>query len=133
LADGIYSSTVSFTSNGGDVDVSLVFQVMSSNLSSEGSLGNISVILKDINSGAEIPLQIQSAAAGQYSFSIDGVEQGVYEIHSGTDIDNDGVICGIAEACGAYPTLMSPATVIVNGNVENLDFSLEIDGSAYSE
>ena len=133
LADGIYSSTVSFTSNGGDVDVSLVFQVMSSNLSSEGDLGNISVILKDINSGAEIPLQIQSAAAGQYSYSIDGVEQGVYEIHSGTDIDNDGVICGIAEACGAYPTLMSPATVIVNGNVENLDFSLEIDGSAYSE
>ena len=133
LADGIYSSTVSFTSNGGGVDVSLVFQVMSSNLSSEGNLGNISVILKDINSGAEIPLQIQSAAAGQYSFSIDGVEQGVYEIHSGTDIDNDGVICGIAEACGAYPTLMSPATVIVNGNVENLDFSLEIDGSAYSE
>jgi hypothetical protein len=133
LADGIYSSTVSFTSNGGDVDVSLVFQVMSSNLSSEGNLGNISVILKDINSGAEIPLQIQSAAAGQYSYSIDGVEQGVYEIHSGTDIDNDGVICGIAEACGAYPTLMSPTTVIVNGNVENLDFSLEIDGSAYSE
>ena len=133
LADGIYSSTVSFTSNGGDVDVSLVFQVMSSNLSSEGNLGNISVILKDINSGAEIPLQIQSAAAGQYSYSIDGVEQGVYEIHSGTDIDNDGIICGIAEACGAYPTLMSPATVIVNGNVENLDFSLEIDGSAYSE
>ena len=133
LADGIYSSTVSFTSNGGGVDVSLVFQVMSSNLSSEGNLGNISVILKDINSGAEIPLQIQSAAAGQYSYSIDGVEQGVYEIHSGTDIDNDGVICGIAEACGAYPTLMSPTTVIVNGNVENLDFSLEIDGSAYSE
>ena len=133
LADGIYSSSVSFTSNGGDVDVALVFQVMSSNLGSEGNLGNISVILKDINSGAEIPLQIQSAAAGQYSYNIDGVEQGVYEIHSGTDIDNDGIICGIAEACGAYPTLMSPATVIVNGNVENQDFSLEIDGSAYSE
>ena len=133
LADGIYSSSVSFTSNGGDVDVALVFQVMSSNLGSEGNLGNISVILKDINTGAEIPLQIQSATAGQYSYSIDGVEQGVYEIHSGTDIDNDGVICGIAEACGAYPTLMSPATITVNGNVENRDFSLEVDGSAYSE
>ena len=133
LADGIYSSGVSFTSNGGDVDVALVFQVMSSNLGSEGNLGNISVILKDINTGAEIPLQIQSATAGQYSYSIDGVEQGVYEIHSGTDIDNDGIICGIAEACGAYPTLMSPATITVNGNVENRDFSLEVDSSAYSE
>ena len=133
LVDGVYSSTASFSSNGGIVDVSLVFEVMSTNVASEGNLGNISVVLREVDTGIETPLEIQSASEGQYSYSIDGIEAGVYEIHSGTDIDNDGIICGIAEACGAYPIALSPATVVVDRDVSNRNFSLDINTSVYSE
>ena len=133
LDDGVYSSTVSFSSNGGIVDVSLVFEVISTDIESEGNMGNISVILRNVETNIDYPLEIQSANVGQYSYSIDGIEAGVYEIHSGTDTDNDGIICGIAEGCGAYPNILSPAQITVNGNVSNRDFSLNIDTSAYSE
>ena len=126
LADGIYPGVVSFESNGGNVDVSLRFQVGESQ-GEPGFLGNISVILKDLNTELESSAQIQSSSNGVYSYTISGIEAGTYQIRSGTDLDNDGLVCSPAEACGAYPTLGSPEQIIVNEDKQNLDFALQLE------
>lgn len=73
------------------------------------------------------------AENGQYRFSFlpdDGVEPkklnevppGQYILVAGTDLDNDGLICHVGEACAEYPVagLREKITVPENGSVTNV-------------
>jgi serine protease len=85
-----------------------------------------------------------NAVNGKYSYSFSGVPAGNYQIYAGTNLaqtteiidlgQGQGpqeflVICGLAEACGAYPTLDQPATLIVNASRSSLDFSTSFDAT----
>jgi serine protease len=50
-------------------------------------------------------------------------------IYAGADLDNDSLICGPGEACGAYPVLSGlPVRVYPRGNLNNIDFSVAPSG-----
>jgi serine protease len=61
---------------------------------------------------------------GSYEFKFSSINDDVYYIIAGTDMDNDGFICDEGEFCGEYPVLNQPQEIIVPGeNNENLLFS----------
>ena len=58
-----------------------------------------------------------------FEYQFDGVSPGEYFVVSGTDLDNDGLICDAGEACGAFPTVALPSSVrITNEDVTGVDF-----------
>jgi serine protease len=65
----------------------------------------------------------QSTTAS-YAYSITGVKVPRVVIAAGTDLDNDGFICGPAEPCSAYPTLGSPTVLELTANRNRVDFNL---------
>jgi serine protease len=70
------------------------------------------------------PQQIAASrdpVTGSYSFSFSNVGDGEYYIVSGTDMDNDYVICDAGEACGTYPDVGS--FTISGGNVSGIHFN----------
>ena len=73
----------------------------------------------------ELPVGAQDSIAvvdGTYPFVITDVPNGEYRLFAGTDSDDDNFLCDAGEACGAYPTLDSPAFIPVNGDRDDLDF-----------
>jgi serine protease len=120
LADGIYNANISFHLSDGSaavVPVSLQVGV------SEGTAdaGFIYVLLLDAQSDERVQQDQMSAANGRYGYHFNDVEPGKYRIVAGSDIDNDLLICGSAESCGAYPTLSNPAILDVSGSRSVLD------------
>jgi serine protease len=65
----------------------------------------------------------QSTSAS-YAYSITNVNVPRVVIAAGTDLDNDGFICGPAEPCSAYPTLGSPSVLELTANRSKVDFNL---------
>ena len=64
------------------------------------------------------------SATPTYNYTMTGVNVPRVVIAAGTDLDNDGFICGPAEPCGASPTLGSPNVLQMNGNKTGVNFSL---------
>ena len=63
---------------------------------------------KDQNSNTVVvQQQVVKPVHGKYYFDFTGVPPGQYELKAGSDLDDDGYICGSAEACAEYPTLGS--------------------------
>ncbi|PXX89740.1 hypothetical protein DIT71_14620 [Marinobacter vulgaris] len=56
---------------------------------------------------------VVSASDGQYRFAFDEVEPGEYFLVSGTDMDNNGLICENGEACAEYPVNGLPEKIVV--------------------
>lgn len=49
---------------------------------------------------------------------------------AGTDIDNDGNLCGRGDACGAYPVVGGQlSTITLTGDTSGLDFVLSPTGA----
>jgi hypothetical protein len=60
---------------------------------------------------------------GSYRFAIGDVEAGRYLLISGSDPDNDGLICDRAESCGVYRTLSDAQVLDVSGpDISDLEF-----------
>ncbi|MEJ2179470.1 MAG: hypothetical protein P8Y28_03305 [Gammaproteobacteria bacterium] len=67
---------------------------------------------------------------GEYQFSFSNVGIGSYIISAGTDSDNDGQLCEVAEACGTYlmPTYVVPIVVdSASGNRDGINFETSFD------
>ena len=54
---------------------------------------------------------------------VSNVAAGDYVLFTGSDSNNDDIICGIGEACGAYVSLDRPVTLAVNANQAGLNFT----------
>jgi len=123
LADAYYTGTVTLSSTNAS---SIVIQVSMYKGSIIGDAGFQYVTLVDINNTNPYyePPQIgvsRDPLTGTYSFSFSGVEDGSYYLVSGTDMDNDWIICDAGEACGVYPHV---GTFTVNGgNVTGIHFN----------
>jgi serine protease len=122
LADGSYSGTVTFTSNGGTVEVRVLMEVAP--VSGEPHAGMQYVLLLDPDTSDTLA-QVEVLADGSsVPYRFEGVAAREYLILSGTDLNNDGFICDPAEACGAYPVESAPQPIFVDGVVEGLDFTV---------
>ena len=65
------------------------------------------------------------------SLLIEKVVLGDYKPVVGSDMDNDVIICGAGEACGAFPTLNDEQEILITADAE---FSLDVsfDQSRFS-
>ena len=63
---------------------------------------------------------------GIYSFDFEDVEEGPYYLVTGSDEDNDGVICEVGESCGYFPDLETPLSIDVSADLENVDLITEV-------
>lgn len=123
LAPGAYSGTVSFVSAAGTVTVSVVMQVSAGGTAVTGNLGQHYVLLVDADTAEPVDQVLARAVNGVYSFRFDAVAAGTYFLVAGSDPNNDGSICNVAEACGAYLNIDTPTTFTVSANRSGLNFS----------
>jgi len=119
LADGHYSATIAIDSSNPDVSdrsIQVIMRVASPDIDADA--GQHFVILVPPDEDTSEVLQIVQAANGEYRFRLTDVAPGQYRLFAGTDHDNDAFICDGGEACGAYPTLSSPAIISVDARVD---------------
>ncbi len=126
LTDGIYTATITLTSNANTIQVPVIMQV-ASNLQ-DGEVGQQFAILIDPTTRETMASVVATRQAdGNYAYRFTEVPAGLYEIFAGSDLDNDGLICDSGESCGAYLTLDEPEDIRVTVDQVNLDF-----GSGFS-
>ncbi|NBC22689.1 MAG: S8 family serine peptidase [Gammaproteobacteria bacterium] len=119
LPDDTYRATISIDAdnpNVSDRSIQVVMQVTSPDMDADA--GQHYVILVPPDAEESEVVQIVRAANGEYTFRLTDVAPGQYRLFAGTDHDNDAFICDGGEACGAYPTLSSPAIVSVDARQE---------------
>lgn len=131
LADRVYTATVTLQSSANTVTIPVIMQVASTPLFAD--TGPLYVFLlheSDPNLGAQSDFLL--AEQGNYSYRFTNVSAGNYSIVAGSDLDNDGFVCGPGEACGAYPVLDGGdlLRVEVTGNVNSLDFTTSFNLNA---
>ncbi|MEW9898994.1 S8 family serine peptidase [Chitinivorax sp. PXF-14] len=120
LADGTYQAVIHVVSSAGNLDVPVIMQKSSSVVS--GDAGYLYVLLIDPVSRKALKELAVLPQNGRYRIELGGVAPGDYYVLAGSDINNDGYVCDVGEACAAYPTLSQPALVTVSGDRDNLNF-----------
>lgn len=103
LSDGLYQATIlaSFDS-GSSLNIRTSLNVGS--IDTSGKLATTYVLLYDIIQDQVID-SVDSISDGSNSltFAFNKVPASTYYLISGTDVDNDGYICQLGEACAIYP------------------------------
>lgn len=91
------------------------------------NLGNIYILAVD-------PITLETHAqttATQFNgaYSMFNVPVGLVLMVAGPDLDNDGVICGVGEPCGFYPTNPDPLLLTLTSGqiITGVDFSVTDD------
>jgi serine protease len=120
LANGTYTGTISVESSAGNASVSVVMAVVSASTGADAGFHYVLVV--DPETFDTVEQFDVAASGGQYDYQVANVPAGSYYVFAGSDPDNDFVICGTGEACGAYPTLGVPQLVEVAGPSSDLDF-----------
>ncbi|MEJ2088500.1 MAG: S8 family serine peptidase, partial [Gammaproteobacteria bacterium] len=130
LAEGSYSADAVFIPEDpatNSVSVSVTLQVAGA--SPDADAGLFYMILVDDDGNTVGDVDVVEALAGEYPFSLDDVPAGSYRLFTGSDMDDDGVLCDAGEACGAYPTLDTVETLVVDpqtaAEITGLDFVSE--------
>ncbi|MDZ7670596.1 MAG: hypothetical protein U5Q16_14680 [Gammaproteobacteria bacterium] len=110
-----YSATITIDADDPAVltrTISVLMEVASTDVDADA--GQHYVILVDPEGEESLSAQIVTAVNGEYTFSLRDVPPGEYRLFAGTDLDNDNFICDGGEACGAFPSLSSPAIISVD-------------------
>lgn len=134
LANGTYTGTIAVQSSAGNASVSVVMAVFSAATGADAGFHYVLVVDPEtLDTVAQFDV---AASDGQYEYDLASVPAGSYYLFAGSDPDNDSILCGTAEACGAYPTLGAPQLVEISGDRSSLDFVTgflqTIDASAAS-
>jgi serine protease len=130
LATGTFSATITVATNANIVKIPVIWQVGDPNAA--GNAGLHYVLLIDPQTSATIQEITTSATQGIYSYQFDQVPQGTYIIIAGTDFNNDGLICDIGEACGAFFTASRPTSLEVNTNRSEINFNTGFNVNFFS-
>ncbi|NOY65829.1 MAG: S8 family serine peptidase [Gammaproteobacteria bacterium] len=139
LAEGTYIADITISSSVNTVTIPVILQKIT--IVTFDDAGTHYVLLYDPSKPPATAVVAQTRATlvnGLYQFNIDNITPGDYQFFAGTDLDNDGFICGTGEACGIYPD-SSPdqATFTVDSsNITNVNFvtgfGINLTGSALS-
>ncbi len=115
LPDDTYTATINVTPTDPDVAerrISVIMRVTSADIDADA--GQHYVILVAAEGEESLAAEIVNAENGEYAFQLDDVVPGDYRLFAGTDLDDDDFICDGGEACGAFPSLSSPAIISVD-------------------
>jgi len=123
LADGLFEGSIEVrTESLADLVTPVSLRVAAPDLAVD-TVGHIYVLLLDAD-GEAIAAQGVDLEGGGYNYGFDNVPAGEYRIAAGTDMNNDGFICGAGEACGAFPTLSLFESVRIDRDVADLNFTV---------
>jgi serine protease len=130
LAPGTYQTRITVDSTANQAQVSVIMQV-SGGSDGGGNVGNHFVLLIDADTSEVVAQDEPGVVADRVRYRFDDVAPGRYVIIAGTDHDDDGFICDLAEACGAFPILdpLVLPEVVLQGSRDDLDFSSAFSGS----
>lgn len=120
LSDGSYHGTVTFRLGSSNNKVISV-HALEATIDPESDLGHQYISLRKLSSGSANYQVTGTLSNGVYSFDFDNVEEGSYYLVTGSDEDNDGVICEVGESCGYFPNLETPTSIDVTADLENID------------
>jgi serine protease len=123
---GFYVGTITFDlATGSSLNIQVSMLVGAPN--DVGDVGRIYTLLID-NYGNSIDAVLAiDQGNGVFDYSFPNVSPGFYRVVAGSDIDNDLVICQLAESCGGYPTINELITVeAINTDINELDFVIDI-------
>ena len=94
----------------------------------QGNLGPAYILVLDADDPQRPVVAGATVAApvnGLYSYSVTVPGTTAISIIAGSDLDNNGAVCGAGEACGAYPMLSSELEVLrPGGDLADIDFTL---------
>jgi serine protease len=122
LAEGGYSAVVRFTPSTGDpVNLAVAMRVTAAPPAYPDA-GYQYVLLVNPDTAKVVAEVRRQPVNGSYSFTFTGVPEGTYQLWTGSDSNNNRLICEEGEACGAYPDADHPASVTVTGNKATLNF-----------
>lgn len=122
LAPGSYTGSVRFVSGTQSIAVSVLVQVTPSGARSQSTLGQHYVLLADASTQKIVQVLGVQSQNGAYHFEFTGVAPGTYWLFSGSDPNNDGIVCSLGESCGAYVNRIEPRTITVGENLSDQDF-----------
>ena len=111
LDPGPHNSRITLRAGQETIVVNVALRVAATDVTALNA-GRHYVLAVDLDTGLTVAQAETDARKGRYDFSIE-LEEGDYILVAGTDLDNDGFICGNGEACGMYPTLGRPDVISV--------------------
>ena len=125
LIDGVYTATVTIVSSAGTQTVSVIMQVDSAATSDYAGFHYIELI--DASTMQLFDRVISAGTNGIYEYTFSDIPLGQYHVRAGSDLDKDGILCEVGDACGAYPTpdIVSRHIIIDGSNPvrSGLDFT----------
>ncbi len=121
LSEGERTATIQVTSNAtqGTQSATLLVEMRVGG-KTMGDVGEVFVLLLKPTSSDTV-VQTETDATQGYAFATPPVAPGKYQIVAGTDLDDDGFICDIEDACGFSPGLF---TVRSGQDTPDIDFVL---------
>ncbi|MCF6337157.1 MAG: S8 family serine peptidase [Gammaproteobacteria bacterium] len=125
LATGTYTANITIVSSANSVTVPVIQQVGDSGVSSTNA-GYQYILLLNADNGEPVQQWTSSAQNGSYNFQFNNVDFSAgqnYLIITGTDQNNDNIICDAGEACGAYITQVQPKTITTDDKHSGLNFT----------
>ena len=133
LSDGLYLGSISFSFDSAP-SLTIRISLNVGSIDSSGKLATIYILLYDIEKDEVIDsVEGITNANNAAVFTFNHVPDSTYYLITGTDIDNDGYICQLGEACAIYPS-SSQIAPIDNTNLEaiNVDMTASILNSLNS-
>ena len=116
-------------SNNTELLIPVYIQVLDA-LQGSGSPGLLYVLLRNSDTlKVSHQTEVSIASDGSFRYQFDSnVPAGNYRVFAGSDVDNDKIICGAGETCGAWPTRDRAEDIVVDRDLTGLDFELITDG-----
>lgn len=123
LSPGVYGGRVIVDTDVNALSMDVLMSVADDNGS--GDVGVVYLLLTNLDDPDQVRQVVLRTQLGELDYHFDDLPGGRYDIFAGTDADNDSLICDAGEACGAYLTTDSPIELVLDGDVEDLDFPME--------
>jgi len=130
LDSAVYQARISVAlSDNTELLIPVYMQVLNAEQGS-GSPGLLYVLLQNSDT-LEVTHQTEVSIGvdGSFNYLFDtNIASGTYRMFAGSDVDNDKIICGAGETCGAWPTRDRAQDILVDRDLTGLDFELITDG-----
>lgn len=129
LETAVHQGSVRFQlSSGTLIEVPVFLQVLDLQ-NGIGDAGLLYVLLRNADDTDDtLQVEVHRGAGGSYQYRFDeAIKSGTYSLFAGSDIDNDKIICGPGETCGAWPTRHDAQDFDIHGQLHGIDFKLVTD------
>ncbi len=121
LTAGQYRGNILVSSDSSTITIPVTLDV-SGSLTTSADVGFQWILLIDAQSQETVDTLGVAAVAGRYSYDFVNIPPGDYYLISGSDSDNDFLICDAGESCGGYPLADQPQVLSLTNNRSGVDF-----------